>query len=71
MVLVGAAKDKEIEVYLQTLVVLLLLLIYNAQAEIDFIGFLKIWLHMHDLRKSLFGMLKRSITVIQNANPIP
>lgn len=43
--------------YLQTLVKLLLLLVYDSQAEVDLIGLLEIWCHAHHLRESLFRMI--------------
>jgi hypothetical protein len=57
--------------YFQTLSELLLLLVYYAETEIDFIRLLEVWLHSHDLRESLFGMFKRAIAIIQNTNAIP
>lgn len=44
--------------YIQTLVELLLLLVYYAEAEVDLVCLLKIGLHAHDLRESLFGVLQ-------------
>lgn len=44
-------------VYFKALLELLLLLVDDAQSEIDLIGFFKIRLHSHDLREGLFGML--------------
>jgi hypothetical protein len=53
------------------LVELLLLLVYYAQAEINFIRLLKGGLHSHDLRKRLLGMLEGAIAIIENTNTIP
>jgi hypothetical protein len=44
--------------YLKTLLVFLLLLIDYTKAEIDFVGFLEVWLHAHDLRESFLSMFK-------------
>lgn len=57
--------------HIQTLVELLLLLIDYAEAEVDLVGLLKVGLHAHDLRKGLFGVLKRAISIIQDSNAIP
>lgn len=57
--------------YLQALSVLLLLFVYDAQAEVDLIGFFKVWLHIHHLGKCFFRMLKRPITIIEYSNTIP
>lgn len=42
---------------LQTLIVLLLLFVYYAEAEIDLVGFFKIGLHLHDLGECFLGMV--------------
>jgi hypothetical protein len=57
--------------YVQTLIELLLLFVNYAKAKVDFVGLLKIWLHAHDLRECLFGMLKGSIAIVENSNAIP
>lgn len=46
------------ETDLETLLEFLLLFVDYAETEVDLIGFLKVWLHTHDLRKCFFGMLK-------------
>lgn len=43
--------------YLQTLVKLLLLLIYDSQPEVDLVGLLEIRRHAHHLRESLFRVI--------------
>ena len=50
--------------YLKTLLILLLLLVNYAQAKINLIGFFKVGLHSHDLRKGLLGVFERSISII-------
>jgi len=57
--------------YIQTLVELLLLLVYYAEAKVDLVCLLEVGLHAHDLRESLFGMLQRAITIVQDANAVP
>lgn len=57
--------------YVQTLVELLLLLVYYTQTEIDLIRFFEVGLHAHNLGEGLFGMLKRAVAVVENANAIP
>jgi hypothetical protein len=57
--------------YLKTLLVLLLLLVNYAETKVDLIGLFEIRLHPHDLRKGLFGMFERPITIVQNSNTIP
>lgn len=44
--------------HLKTLLKLLLLLVDYAEAEVDFVCLLKVRLHSHDLRESLFRVLK-------------
>lgn len=56
---------------LQTLVKLLLLLVYDSQAEVDLIGLLEIGCHAHHLRESLFRMVQRTIAIIQDTDSIP
>jgi hypothetical protein len=43
--------------YLEALVVFRLLLVDYPQAEVNFVGFLKVWLHLHDLREGFLGMI--------------
>lgn len=57
--------------YVQTLVEFLLLLVDYAEAEINFVGLLKSWLHAHDLRKRLFGMLEGTIAIVKDTDAIP
>jgi hypothetical protein len=57
--------------YLQTLAELLLLLIDYTEAEVNLIGLLELGSHAHNLRKGFFGMVKGSITIVENANSIP
>jgi len=57
--------------YLEALIKLLLLLVYNAKSEINLICLFKVGLHLHDLRERFFCVVKRSIPVIQYAYTIP
>lgn len=57
--------------YLQTLLVLRLLLVYYSQTEIDLICLVKLWRHAHDLGKCLFCMIEGSIAVIEYSDAIP
>lgn len=57
--------------YLQTLVVLLLLLVDNPQTKVYLVCFFEIRLHTHHLRESLFGMFQRAIAIVQDTNTIP
>lgn len=59
------------ETHVQAFVVLGLLLVYYAEAEVDFVGLVETRRHAHDLRERLFRMLKRAITIVQNANTVP
>lgn len=56
---------------LQTLIEFLLLLVNDAEAEINFVGLFKVGGHAHDLRESFFGMVERAIAVVENADSIP
>jgi hypothetical protein len=56
---------------LKTLLILLLLFVDYTEPKVDFVGLFEIGLHAHDLRKSFLGMLKRPISIIQDANAIP
>ena len=55
----------------KALIVLLLLLVDYTEAEVDFIGLVKIGLHMHDLREGFFSMLEGAIAIVENANAVP
>jgi hypothetical protein len=57
--------------HVQTLIELLLLLVYYAEAEVDLVGLFEGWLHAHDLRKCLFGVLEGSIAIVEDSNTIP
>ena len=57
--------------HLKTLAILLLLLVYDPEAEVDLVGLLKIWLHLHDLGECFLGMVQRAIAIVQYANAIP
>jgi hypothetical protein len=59
------------ETYVQALVELLLLLVNYAETEVDLVGLLEAWLHAHNLREGLFGMLEGPIAIIQDANAVP
>ena len=43
--------------YLKARVKLLLLLVDYTQAEVNLVGLLKVWLHLHNLREGLFGVI--------------
>ena len=55
---------------LQTQVVLLLLLVDYAEAEVNLVCLLKIWGHAHNLRESLLCVLVGSITVVQDSDTV-
>lgn len=55
----------------QTLLVFLLLLVNDAQTEVNLVGLLEVGRHVHDLRERLLGMLERPVAIVENANPIP
>ena len=57
--------------YIKTLFILLLLLVNDAEAEVDLICLFEVWLHMHHLRKRFFGMFKRAIAIIKYADAVP
>jgi len=61
----------QVSPYFQALLKLLLLLVDDAKSEVNLIGLFKVWLHAHDLREGLFGVLQGAIAVVQNANAIP
>ena len=49
----------------------LLLLVYYAEAEVNFVGLFKAGLHAHHLGEGFFRMLKRTVAVVENANAVP
>ena len=57
--------------HLKTLGKLLLLLVDDAQPEVNFVGFLKVGLHSHDLGEGLLGMLERPIAIVENTDAVP
>jgi hypothetical protein len=56
---------------LKTLLKFLLLFVNYSKSEINFVGFFEVWLHPHDLRKCLLCVLKRAVSVIEDANAVP
>ena len=50
--------------YVQTLVELLLLLVYYTQAEVDLVCLLEVGLHAHDLGEGLLRVLERAVAVV-------
>jgi hypothetical protein len=65
-------KDQSREAtYVQALIELLLLLVNYAETEVDLVGLLKSWLHAHDLREGLFGVLEGPVAIIQDAYAVP
>jgi hypothetical protein len=62
---------RDVDTYVETLVKLLLLLVYYAEAEVDFVGFLKIGFHAHHLRERFFCMLKGSVPIVQYPDAVP
>lgn len=64
-------RPSALETYFQALIVLLLLLVDDTETEVDLVRFLEIGLHSHDLREGFFGMLQRSVAVIQYPDSIP
>ena len=59
------------DTYLETLVVLVLLLVYDTQTEVDLVGLFELGGHTHDLRKGLLGMIQRAVAIVQNTNTVP
>lgn len=57
--------------YLETLVVLLLLLVYDAKSEVYFVGLFEAGLHLHHLGEGFLGMIQRSVAVVQYTNAVP
>lgn len=57
--------------YFQCLVQLILLLIYDAQSEENFIAFFKFRIHFQNGSECLFCVFIWAISVIQNPNSIP
>lgn len=60
-----------IDSYIQTVAELLLLLVYYAQAEVDFVGLFKVRGHTHNLGESLLGMVERTVAVVEYTDSIP
>lgn len=57
--------------YLEALIVLLLLFVYDAKAEVDLVGLFEVGLHLHDLGEGFLGVVQRTISVVENADAIP
>jgi hypothetical protein len=56
---------------LQTLLELLLLLIYYSKAEVDLVGFLEARVHTHNLGEGFFGVLERAVAIVEDTDTIP
>ena len=59
------------DVYLQTEVVLLLLLVNDTQSKVNLADLFKLGIHLGDRGKGFFGVLNRAISIIQYANAVP
>lgn len=57
--------------YLKTLRILLLLLVYDSEAEVHLVRLFEFRRHAHDLREGLLSMIERTIAIIQYTNAIP
>ena len=57
--------------YLQTLLELLLLLVYYTEAEVDLVGFLETRVHAHDLGEGFFGVLERAVAIVEDTDTVP
>ena len=57
--------------YLQARAVLLLLLVYYPEAEVDLVRLLEVRLHLHDLRESLLRVVVGSESIVEDANAVP
>lgn len=57
--------------YLETLLVLGLLLVNDAETEINLVGLFKVGLHAHDLGKGLLGQLEGAISIVEDADAVP
>lgn len=64
----GLSMDKY---YLQTLLVLLLLLVNYSKSEVYLVCLFEVRFHSHHLRECFFGMLEGAIAVVENADSVP
>lgn len=71
MVSLMADRNDEGATYLQTLLELLLLLVYYTKAEVYLVGFFEARVHAHDLGEGFFGVLERAIAIVENTDTIP
>jgi hypothetical protein len=63
--------DGKLPKTLQRRIVLLMLLVNNPQPKVDLIRLFKVWIHSNDRGEGFLGMLKASVPVVQDSNPIP
>lgn len=71
MVSQPAPKISEGATYFQTLLELLLLLVYYTEAEVYLVGFLEARVHSHDLREGFLGVFERAIAIVEDTDTIP
>ena len=57
--------------HFETLLELLLLLVDYPKPEIDFIRFLEVGLHAHDLRERFLCMLQRAVPIVEYTDAVP
>jgi len=62
---------KDVSETIQTGRIFVLLLVYDSQPEVNLVGFLEFGLHPEDAGERLFGMLKRSVSVIEDTDAVP
>lgn len=57
--------------HIEALVILHLLLVDDAESKVDLICLVKARSHAHDLGKGFFGMVQRSVAIVEDANAVP
>ena len=57
--------------YLQALIVLLLLLVYYPEPEIDLVRLFEVGLHLHDLGEGLLRVIVGSESVVEDTDAVP
>jgi hypothetical protein len=57
--------------YFEALLKLLLLLVDDAESEVDFVGLLELGVHLENRGEGLLGVIERPIAVVQDADAVP
>lgn len=67
----AAIRGEKEDAYIQALRILLLLLVYDTEAEVNLVGLFEGRLHLHHLGECLLSVLERAVPIVQYSYAVP